>query len=365
MTKKDYYKILGVDRNAPDNEIKSTYRRLAHRYHPDKHQGDKEAEEKFKEINEAYEILKDPKKRAQYDRFGFAGMPGSGGMGDFGFGFQDIFGDVFGDFFGATRGRARGQRGADLAYEMEITFEEAAFGTEKKIKISKLVMCGNCHGSGARLGTTPTICSTCNGIGQLKYQQGFFSISRPCSSCRGEGSVINDPCTECNGNGRARMNKLVTVKVPAGVETGTRLRLSGEGESGVNGGPLGDLYIIIGVKSHPIFQRQNDDIICEVPISFSQAALGSELEVPTLEGKVKLKVPAGTQSGKVFRLKGKGIASLHIMRRGDQNVIVRVETPTKLTQRQRELFEEFAKISADETTPLKKGFFNKVKEIFE
>ncbi|MEE8184984.1 MAG: molecular chaperone DnaJ [Thermodesulfobacteriota bacterium] len=365
MTKRDYYEILGVDRSASNNEIKSAFRRLAHQYHPDKHRGDKKTEEKFKEINGAYEILKDPKKRAQYDRFGFAGMPGTGGMGDYGFDFQDIFGDVFRDFFGTTRGRARGQRGADLAYEMEITFDESAFGTEKKIKIPKLVICENCHGSGARPGTTPTMCSTCNGSGQVMYQQGFFSISRSCSSCRGEGRIINDPCTECSGNGRARVSKSVAVNVPAGVETGTRLRLSGEGESGVNGGPPGDLYIIIGVKSHPIFQRQNDDIICEVPISFPQAALGTEMDVPTLEGKVKLKVPAGTQSGKVFRMKGKGIASLHTMGRGDQKVVVRVETPAKLTKRQRELFEEFARISGDDTTPLRKGFFDKVKEIFE
>lgn len=364
MSKRDYYEVLGVDRDASDDDLKRAYRRLAHQYHPDKHKGDKEAEESFKEVNEAYGILKDPNKRAQYDRFGFVGP---GGMGDSGtgFDFQDIFGDIFGDFFSTGRRPSRAQRGADLAYELEITFEEAAFGTEKKIDIPRMTVCRNCGGNGAKPGTSPSLCSTCNGRGQVKYQQGFFSISRPCSACRGVGSIIADPCPDCRGDGRKRTEHTVVVKVPHGVETGMRLRLSGEGESGVHGGPPGDLYVIIGVKSHPIFQRENDDIICEVPISFTQAALGTEMEVPTLEGKVNLKIPAGTQSGKAFRLKGKGIASVHTGRRGDQNVVVRVETPTKLTKRQRELFEEFARISGDDATPLRKSFFDKVKEVFD
>lgn len=366
MAQKDFYEILGVNRNASDDEIKKAYRQLAHKYHPDKNPGDKSVEEHFKEINAAYEVLKDRDKRAQYDRFGYAETGAGFGAGaGFGVDFQDLFGDVFGDFFGAGRKRARGQRGADLRYDMELTFEEAAFGTEKTIKLPKAAKCQKCNGSGAKPGTSPTPCPTCHGRGQVSYQQGFFSISRPCSRCRGEGIIIKEPCTECNGIGRVREIKSLSVKVPPGVETDTRLRLSGEGESGIHGGHPGDLYIIINVKPHPIFQRQNDDIICEVPISFPQAALGAEIDVPTLAGNIKIKVPAGTQAGKVFRLKGKGIASLHTGQRGDQNVIIKVETPTKLTTRQKELLDEFARISGEETNPIKKNFLEKVKNLFE
>ncbi|MBI3398949.1 MAG: molecular chaperone DnaJ [Deltaproteobacteria bacterium] len=366
MAKRDYYEILDIDRNASDEEIKKAYRRLAHKYHPDKNPGDKSTEEHFKEINAAYEILKNPDKRAQYDRFGYAeaGTASNFGQGGgFGADFQDLFGEVFGDFFGASRRRAKGQRGADLRYDLDIAFEEAAFGTEKKIKLPKTAKCQECQGSGAKQGTSPVPCTTCNGRGQVTYQQGFFSISRPCSRCKGEGTIVKEPCRECNGAGRINTMQSLSVKVPAGVETDTRLRLSGEGESGVHGGHSGDLYIIISVKSHPIFQRQNDDIVCEVPISFPQAALGADIDVPTLEGNVKLKIPTGTQSGKIFRLKGKGIASLHTGQRGDQNVIIKIETPTKLTVRQKELLEEFAKISGEETNPIKKNFLEKVKEI--
>lgn len=366
---KDFYEILGVGRNASDEEIKKAYRQLAHKYHPDKNPGDKSVEEHFKEINAAYEVLKDADKRAQYDRFGYAESGAGFGPGaGFGVDFQDLFGDVFGDFFGAGRRGARahrGQRGADLRYDMEVSFEEAAFGAEKKIKIPKATKCQKCHGSGAKPGTSPTQCPACHGRGQVSYQQGFFSISRPCSSCRGEGAIIKEPCAECSGVGRVKEIKSLNVKIPPGVETDTRLRLSAEGESGIHGGPSGDLYIIISVKPHPIFQRQNDDIVCEVPISFPQAAIGCEIDVPTIEGNVKLKVPAGTQSGKVFRLKNKGIASLHTGRRGDQNVMIKVETPTRLTDRQKELLEEFAKISGEETNPLKKNFLEKVKGLFE
>jgi len=365
MTRKDYYEILEISRGASDEDIKKSYRRLAHKYHPDKNPGDKSSEEHFKEINAAYEVLKDPDKRAQYDRFGYAETGTGYGQGaGVGVDFQDLFGDVFGDFFGTTRRRTRGQRGADLRYDIEITFEEAAFGTEKKIKLPKTAKCKKCQGSGAKPGTSPSQCPTCNGKGQVSYQQGFFSISRPCSRCKGEGAVIKEPCAECNGMGRVNTMQSLTVKIPHGVETDTRLRLSGEGESGTHGGPPGDLYIVISVKPHPIFQRQNDDIICEVPVSFPQAALGAEIDVPTLEGNIKLNIPTGTQAGKVFRLKGKGIASLHTGQRGDQNVIIKVETPIRLTQRQKELLEEFAKISGEETNPIKKNFLEKVRELF-
>jgi len=367
MDDKDFYTLLGVDRGASDDEIKKAYRKLAQELHPDKHAGNKDKEEKFKQINEAYETLKDPDKRARYDRFGTAAGPGPGGYGDAGFGadFQDLFGDVFSDFFGGGRRRSQPERGADLRYDIEITFEEPAFGTEKTIKIPRTVGCDTCGGSGAKPGTQPTVCGTCNGAGQVRFQQGFFSISRPCSACRGAGKVIKDPCAECRGAGKVRSTSTLTVKVPAGVDTGSRLRLTGEGEYGERGGPPGDLYIVMTVLPHQIFQRENDDIICEVPISFTQAALGAEIEVPTLEGNVKLKIPAGTQSGKLFRLKGKGIASVHTGRRGDSQVIVRVETPTKLNKRQKEILEEFAVIGGDDTTPQRKNFFSKVKEIFE
>jgi len=364
MSKRDYYEVLGVDRNASDSDLKRAYRRMAHEYHPDKHKGEKEVEERFKEINEAYGVLKDPGKRAQYDRFGFMGGPGMGDSAS-GFDFQDIFGDIFGDFFGGGGRTSRAQRGADLAYELEVTFEEAAFGTEKEINIPRMTVCETCGGNGAQRGTSPTSCSTCGGRGQVRFQQGLFSVSRPCSACRGAGTIIKDPCSDCRGEGRKRVHHVVKVKVPPGVETGMRLRLTGEGESGVYGAPPGDLYVVIGAKPHPIFQRQNDDILCEVPISFTQAALGTELEVPTLEGKKSLKIPAGTQSGAIFRMKGRGVASVHTGRRGDQNVMVKVETPTKLSAEQRELFEEFARISGDEVTPLRKSFFDKVKEVFE
>lgn len=371
MDEKDYYKVLGVDRGASDEEIKKAYRRLAHESHPDKHAGDKDKEEQFKKINEAYEVLKDQDKRAQYDRFGYVGPgagPGPGGYRDAGFGadFQDIFGEVFSDFFGGGGRRRPGpERGADLRYDLEISFEEAAFGTEKTINIPRTAECSTCHGSGARPGTYPTQCSTCRGAGQVRFQQGFFSISRPCSACNGAGTVIKDPCNECRGAGKVRKQGALTVKVPAGVDTGSRLRLSGEGEYGERNGPPGDLYIVMTVLPHPIFRRENDDCICEVPISFAQAALGAEIEVPTLEGQVKLKIPAGTQSSKVLRLKNKGIASVHTGRRGDQQVIIKVETPTKLNKRQKELLEEFSAISGEDTTPLRKNFFSKVKEIFE
>ncbi len=367
MSKK-FYEILGVAHDASQDDIKRAFRKLAQKYHPDKHRGEKEAEEKFKDINEAYEVLKDPSKRAHYDRFGTAGPgPGAGpgaGYNDVGFGdFQDIFSDVFTDFFGGSR-RAESHRGADLRYDLEITFEEAAFGTEKVIQIPKSSNCSTCNGTGAKKGTTAETCRSCAGQGQVRAQQGFFTVAKTCPSCRGEGKIIKNPCTGCSGTGRERKTSDISVKIPPGVDTGSRLRLTGEGDAGQRGAPRGDLYIVVNVKEHSIFERQNDDVVCEVPITFTQATLGAEIGVPTLDGPVKIKIPAGTQSHRVFRLTGKGIASLHSGRRGDEHVIIKIETPSKLNKRQRELLEEFARISGEETSPMNKSFFDKVKELF-
>jgi molecular chaperone DnaJ len=369
----DYYQLLGVDRNASSEEIKKAFRKKAHQYHPDKSQGNKENEEKFKKINGAYEVLKDSQKRSLYDQFGTAGVAGSGsgfrgdsGYAEAGFGdFQDIFGDVFADFFGGTHRRNAPRKGADLRYDLKITFEEAAFGTEKKFKIPKMKNCAECNGSRAKPGTSPTKCSKCNGVRQVSMQQGFFNVQRTCPGCGGEGAIISSPCTKCAGTGKEQTMEPLSIKVPPGVDVGSRLRLHGEGDAGEMGGPRGDLYIVLNIAKHPIFERRDDDVICEMPISFSQVALGSEIQVPTLDGNVKLKVPAGTQTGKLFRLHGKGIASLHTGRRGDQLVIIKIETPMKLNKRQRELLDEFAKESGEECQPLKSSFFGKVKEIFE
>ncbi len=367
--KKDYYDLLGVGRNANDDELKKAYRQLALKFHPDKNPGDKQAEEKFKEVSEAYQVLADPEKRAQYDQFGHAAFDGGSPFGagfDFSSGFEDIFGDIFGDFFGSGTGRrrARSQRGEDLRYNLDISFEEAAFGTEKKIKIPRHSNCETCKGSGSKPGTSPRTCSTCHGRGQVSFQQGFFSVSRTCSQCRGQGTIIGDPCPTCKGAGKVRKFHTLGVKIPGGVDTGSLLKLRGEGESGSLGGPSGDLYVAINVQPHPIFVRDGLEIVCEVPISFHQAALGAEIEVPTLHGKVKLKVPYGTQSGKVFRLKGKGLKEVHSYHQGDQHVRVSIETPTHLTARQKELLKEFAALGGEEIHPLSKGFFEKVKEIF-
>ncbi len=369
--KRDYYEVLGVGRGASEEEIKKAYRKLALKFHPDRNPEDHSAEEKFKEASEAYQILCDADRRAQYDRFGHAAFEqGQGGFGGFDFGgqgFEDIFGDLFGDFFGATRGRGgrRARRGEDLRLDIELTFEEAAFGTEKVVQVPRLATCGECAGKGTRKGSERVTCTACHGSGQIRFQQGFFSIAKTCGQCGGQGSTIKDPCTTCGGAGMVRETQKLNVKIPAGVDTGSRLKLRGEGAAGPNGGANGDLYVIISVAEHPFFRRQESEIICDVPISFAQAALGADIEVPTLQGKVKMKIPAGTQSGAVFRLRGKGLPDPRGYAHGDELVHVMVETPRRLTSRQRELLEEFARIEGDEVSPMSKGFFDKVKEIFE
>ncbi|WP_225073490.1 molecular chaperone DnaJ [Desulfuromonas sp. CSMB_57] len=369
MEKRDYYEILGVHRNASDTEIKKAYRKLALQFHPDKNAGDKEAEDRFKEISEAYSVLSDPQKRVTYDQYGHAGLGNGGGFSSGGFGgspFEDIFGDLFGDIFGGrARSRGRGRRGDDLRYNLSIKFEEAAFGLETKIQIPRYETCATCQGSGARPGTSPRTCQVCHGAGQVRYQQGFFSLTRPCPECGGEGQVIDQPCDDCRGSGRIRGKKTISLKIPAGVETGSRLKLTGEGEPGIQGGPPGDLYVVLSVQEHPLFQREGQDVICEIPISFPQAALGCELEVPTLTEKISIKVPAGTQSGKVVSLPGKGFPSLQGYNRGDQLVVLRVETPTRLTGRQKELLEEFAREGGEEVHPMGKSFLEKVRELFD
>ena len=372
-TKRDYYEILGVARGASDDDLKKAYRRLAIQLHPDRNPGNKQAEERFKEVNEAYQVLSDPERRSQYDRFGhsaFQGPQGQGPFGGFDFsqGFEEVFSDIFGDFFGTGRGRARSRsrRGDDLRYDLEVEFEEAARGTEKVVRFQRLTLCESCNGTRARGGSTGARqCPNCRGTGQVRTQQGFFSISTTCNQCRGEGTIISDPCPKCQGQGRLRSQESLSVRIPPGVDNGSRLKLRGEGEAGYGGGTPGDLYVIIHVKEHSLFVRQENHIVIEVPISFPQAALGCEIEVPTLEGKVNLKIPSGTQSGKVLRLKGKGIIDLHGYGRGDQLIRVVVETPRSLTSRQRELLEEFAKLDGKAVNhPLSKGFVDQIKKMF-
>jgi molecular chaperone DnaJ len=367
-SKRDYYEVLGVDRSSPAEDIKKAYRKLALKHHPDRNPGDKAAEERFKQASEAYQILSDPDRRAQYDRFGHAAFE-QGAGGDFDFataGFEDIFNDIFGDFFGTNRGRSRSRsrRGEDLRYNLDIAFEEAVFGCEKTIAVPRLISCDACHGQGTKDGAPRVTCNACRGSGQLRYQQGFFTIAKTCGQCNGQGTTVKDACRRCGGSGVARKTQNLSVKVPPGVDTGSRLKLRGEGENGFNGGPAGDLYVVLNVGEHPLFIRQDADIICEVPVSFPQAALGTEIDVPTLEGKVGMKLPPGTQSGSVFRLKGKGAPDVRGYGRGDQLVRVTVETPRELSARQRELLEEFAKISGEDVTPMTKGFLDKVKELF-
>jgi len=369
-TKRDYYEILGVSKDASDDEIRKAYRKLAHKYHPDKTGGDKEAEEKFKEIGEAYAVLSDPQKRAQYDRFGhaepgFQDFEGFTRTSSFG-GFEDMFGDVFQDFFGRpSRGRTAARTGADLRFDLEISLREAATGTEKNIRLQRAETCQQCQGTGAKSGTGRTPCPQCNGRGQIHRAQGFFSISQTCPRCRGEGSIVKEPCTACGGAGRVKGRRELRVKIPPGVDTGHRLKVRGEGEAGVLGGDRGDLYVVVHVKEHPFFERAGNDLLCEVPISFVQATLGDRIEVPTLDGKVSLKVPAGTQTHKMFRLRGKGMPNVHGYGRGDQLVRVIVETPTRLNEQQKSLLRQFAEVSGDDVHPLKRSFFEKLKDLLE
>jgi molecular chaperone DnaJ len=367
--KRDYYEVLGVARSASAEELKKAYRKLAMKYHPDRNPEDRSAEERFKEASEAYQVLSDPERRAQYDRFGHAAFEQGGGFGGFDFaagGFEDIFSDIFGDFFGGgrRRGRTRARRGEDLRYDLQIRFEDAIFGTEQVISVPRLATCETCAGKGTKGGTARTTCPACRGSGQLRFQQGFFTIAKTCGQCGGHGTIIKEPCRSCGGSGVMQKTQTLNIKIPAGVDSGSRLKLRGEGEAGRDGGPAGDLYVVIDVREHPLFVRNGNDIVCEVPISFPQAALGAEIDVPTLHGKVKLQVPHGTQSGTVLRLKGKGAPDVRGGSHGDQLVRVVVETPRRLTAHQRQLLEEFAHSSGEEVNPLSKGFFDKVKEMF-
>jgi len=372
MDKQDYYELLGVSRDASASDIKKAYRRLAMKHHPDRNPDDKEAELKFKELSEAYEVLSDAQKKAAYDQYGHAGVDGQSGFGGGGFegGFSDIFGDVFGDIFGGGGGgrrRSNVRRGADLRYNLDLTLEEAVRGSEKTLKVPTYVGCEPCNGSGAKPGTSAKTCGTCGGVGQVRMQQGFFSVQQTCPACRGEGKVISDPCNSCHGQGRVEKTKTLSVKIPAGVDTGDRIRLSGEGEAGSHGGPAGDLYVQVNVRQHPIFERDGQHLYCEVPISFVDAALGGELDVPTLDGRVKLKIPAETQTGKLFRLRGKGIKPVRGGAQGDLMVKAVVETPVSLTNRQKELLKEFQSETEGHSkhAPKSHGFFDSVKKFFE
>ncbi|HHF7345112.1 TPA: molecular chaperone DnaJ [Legionella feeleii] len=372
MEQQDYYELLGVSRNAEESEIKKAYRKLAMKYHPDRNSNDKAAEEKFKEIQKAYAVLSDQQKRAAYDRFGHAGVDPSmgGGHGGFG-GFGDVFEDIFENIFsgGRSAGRqSRAQRGADLQFNVQLTLEEAALGKQIEITVPRHIVCEVCTGSGAKKGTTPKTCETCNGVGQVRIQQGFFSIQQTCPTCHGEGKIVTDPCTNCHGQGRVRESKKLTVKIPAGVDNGDRVRLGGEGEAGIHGGPSGDLYVQINVKTHAIFERHESDLHCEVPISFVTAALGGSIEVPTLEGRVTLKIPSETQTGKTFRLRGKGMKSVRGHATGDLLCSVVVETPVNLSREQKELLtklQDSLDSSKKTHSPRSTSWFDGVKKFFE
>ena len=372
MAKRCYYEILGVSRNAAEKDLKSAYRKLAKECHPDMNPGDKNAEKKFREASEAYEVLKDPQKRAAYDQFGHAAFDGAGagpGFGpDFSSSMSDIFDDLFGEFMGGRRssGRTGGrERGSDLRYNLEISLSDAYNGKHAQIRVPTSVTCETCSGSGAKEGTTPSNCPTCQGMGKVRASQGFFTIERTCPACHGRGQVITDPCADCNGSGRVTKERVLSVNIPAGVEDGTRIRLAGEGEAGMRGGPTGDLYIFLSIEPHEIFQRDGADIFCRVPISMTKAALGGTIEVPTVDGgRTRVKIPEGTETGKQFRLRGKGMPVLRSKATGDMYIQVEVETPKKLSKRQRELLEEFERESGGDTSPHSDGFFARMKEFF-
>jgi len=373
MSKRDYYEILGVQKNADEQELKKAYRKLAMKYHPDRNPDDAEAINAFKEVKEAYEILTDGNKRAAYDQYGHAGVDQSAGFGGGGGGgasFSDVFGEVFGDIFGgggAGGGRGGANRGSDLRYTLEISLEEAANGHTAEIRVPTLSECKTCDGSGAKKGTSPVACTMCGGVGQVRMQQGFFAVQQTCPNCRGAGKTIKDPCTTCRGQGRVEKSKNLSVRIPAGVDTGDRVRLAGEGEGGLRGGPTGDLYVQVIVKEHDIFQRDGKDLLCEAPISFVDSALGGELEIPTLNGRAKIKIPAETQTGKVFRLRGKGLAALRGGSQGDLLCRVVIETPVNLTKKQRELLNEFQETlgkAGSGHSPKSKSWFEGVKKFF-
>jgi molecular chaperone DnaJ len=380
MAKRDYYAVLGVNRDASEDDIKKAYRKLAMKHHPDRNPDDKGSEEKFKEAKEAYEVLTEPKKRAAYDQFGHAGVDPSQGFGRGGFGgggpegfggFADAFGDIFGEIFGQQGRGGRGGngvfRGADLRYNLDLSLEEAARGADVKIRIPTMDACETCHGSGAKPGTEPKACPTCHGRGEVRVSQGFFSIQQTCPQCHGRGKVVADPCATCHGAGRIKKHKTLSVKIPAGVDQDDRIRLTGEGEAGVNGGPTGDLYVVVNLKPHPVFQREGADLHCEMPISFATAALGGEIEIPTLDGHAKIKIPTETQTGQVFRLRNKGIRPVRGSVQGDLYCHVAIETPVKLTARQKELLRELEAINQQDPgahSPRAKSFFEKVKDFF-
>ncbi len=372
MAQRDYYEILGLSRGAAEGDIKKAYRRSAMKYHPDRNPDNKEAEAKFKEVKEAYEVLSDKQKRTAYDQFGHAGVDSSAGGAGFSgnANFGDIFGDVFGDIFGGARGGGgnRSHRGSDLRYNLNLNLEEAVHGTTVKVRVPSMVSCKSCKGSGAQKGSQPSTCGTCNGQGQVRMQQGFFSLQQACPRCRGTGKIISNPCGTCSGQGRVQEHKSLSVKIPAGVDTGDRIRLSGEGEAGESGGGAGDLYVHVKVRQHAIFTREDSNLFCEVPITFSVAVLGGELDVPTLDGRVKLKIPAETQSGKVFRMRGKGIKSVHGGETGDLLCRVVVETPVNLNRKQKELLAQFESSMQEggvKHSPRSSTWFDGVKKFFE
>lgn len=372
MSKRDYYEVLGVDKSASERDIKKAYKRLAMKFHPDRNEGDKGQEEKFKEVQEAYEVLTNSQKRSAYDQYGHAGVDPNRGGGQGGADFGDIFGDVFGDIFGGGRGgrQQRARQGSDLRYNLELSLEEAVRGKNVEIRVPTLVGCDTCDGSGAKKGSTPTTCPTCHGNGQVQMRQGFFAVQQTCPTCSGKGRIISDPCKSCHGQGRVEKTKTLSVKVPAGVDTGDRIRLSGEGEAGESGAPAGDLYVQVHVKEHDIFVRDGNNLYCEVPLSFTRAALGGDIEVPTLDGKVKLKITPETQTGRMFRLRSKGVKSVRSGSVGDLMCKVVVETPVNLNTKQKDLLDELENSmgkgdEARKYRPKEKGFFDGVKKFFD